>query len=89
MTLLFPDDENTEKTDAKTILNANVAWKTFVSGAVAGMISRTCTAPFDRLKTVMQVRNIFSYFESLLFFFFLNLYNMNQLILILFNGKSR
>lgn len=54
MTLLFPDDDNTEKTDAKTILNANVAWKTFVSGAVAGMISRTCTAPFDRLKTVMQ-----------------------------------
>ena len=58
MTLLFPDDDNTDNNidHAKTVLNANVAWKTFVSGALAGMISRTCTAPFDRLKTVMQVR---------------------------------
>jgi ABC-type dipeptide/oligopeptide/nickel transport system permease subunit len=73
MTLLFPDDDNTEKTDAKTILNANVAWKTFVSGAVAGMISRTCTAPFDRLKTVMQVRDIFNNFPALFFFLSLSL----------------
>ena len=45
MSLLFPNAEETR----------NVWWKTFISGACAGMISRTCTAPFDRLKTVMQV----------------------------------
>lgn len=30
-------------------------YRNLVAGAVAGAVSRTCTAPFDRLKIVMQV----------------------------------
>jgi solute carrier family 25 phosphate transporter 23/24/25/41 len=33
-------------------------WKNLIAGGLAGAVSRTATAPFDRLKIVMQVENI-------------------------------
>ncbi len=35
-------------------------WRHLAAGGVAGAVSRTCTAPLDRLKVFLQVRiNIF------------------------------
>lgn len=47
--LLVPDDfTEDEKQSGRW-------WRLLVSGGTAGAVSRTCTAPFDRLKVLMQV----------------------------------
>lgn len=40
------------------IVDSGKWWHNLVAGGFAGAVSRTATAPFDRLKVVMQVDNI-------------------------------
>lgn len=39
----------------ETELQTGVWWRHLVAGAAAGAASRTCTAPFDRLKVFLMV----------------------------------
>ena len=46
----FAPDEMSEE-EMKT----GVWWRNLLSGGLAGAVSRTCTAPLDRLKVILQV----------------------------------
>ncbi|CAN8019907.1 unnamed protein product [Ixodes persulcatus] len=47
---LVPDDFTDEE------IHTGMWWRHLVAGGVAGAVSRTCTAPLDRLKVFLQVR---------------------------------
>ena len=40
--------------DPPTMLSGDRWWKQLVAGGAAGAVSRTATAPLDRLKTILQ-----------------------------------
>lgn len=42
--------KNVQKPDTRL----DMVYRNLIAGGIAGAVSRTCTAPFDRLKTVMQ-----------------------------------
>jgi len=46
---LIPDDLSAEE------LRSGMWWRHLVAGAAAGCVSRSCTAPLDRLKVLLQV----------------------------------
>lgn len=48
---MVPDDFTIEEKQT------GMWWRHLVAGGGAGAVSRTCTAPLDRLKVMMQVRN--------------------------------
>ncbi|XP_055934324.1 calcium-binding mitochondrial carrier protein SCaMC-2-like [Argiope bruennichi] len=41
----------------KKEMQTGMWWRHLVAGAIAGGVSRTCTAPLDRIKVFLQVRN--------------------------------
>lgn len=55
---LCEDSVVTEDFTHIEILNG-VWWRHLVAGGIAGCMSRTCTAPLDRLKVFLQVNFIF------------------------------
>ena len=48
--LLVPDDFTEHE------LKTGMWWRHLLAGGAAGILSRTCTAPLDRLKVILQVR---------------------------------
>ncbi|RNA12937.1 calcium-binding mitochondrial carrier S -2 isoform X2 [Brachionus plicatilis] len=54
-TLLDVKDDSIElKNVQKPDTRLDMVYRNLIAGGIAGAVSRTCTAPFDRLKTVMQ-----------------------------------
>ena len=51
-------------------LKSGMWWRHLIAGGTAGAVSRTCTAPLDRLKVFQQVFGVLIFFN----YFFLNFF---------------
>jgi len=52
----FGEDLNVPDDFTQKEMLTGMWWRHLVAGGVAGMVSRTFTAPLDRLKVFLQVR---------------------------------
>uniref|UniRef100_A0A336M5V3 CSON012328 protein n=1 Tax=Culicoides sonorensis TaxID=179676 RepID=A0A336M5V3_CULSO len=50
------EDLNVPNDFTKTEMQTGMWWRHLAAGGVAGAVSRTCTAPLDRLKVFLQVQ---------------------------------
>lgn len=56
--LVVPDDFTNSE------MVSGMWWRHLLSGGIAGAVSRTCTAPLDRIKVYLQVGIFFSWHTS-------------------------
>lgn len=57
------EDMNVPDDFTQSELQTGKWWRHLLAGGIAGAVSRTCTAPLDRLKVFLQVR---TYFRSMI-----------------------
>ena len=53
-------------------------WRHLLAGGIAGAVSRTCTAPLDRIKVYLQVNNILNTIHLKLYKKFVPLQKLNE-----------